>query len=156
MPAEWTESFYFLVMYFHTHVPIKELDSQIKLVLTFYIVFNRWNISKDRSSHQRCSIRKGVLRNFAKFTGRHLCQSLRPETCNFIKMETLTQVFSCEFCEISKNTFFTEHVWATASKKIQFISILYIALVMHECASQYDGRELEFVRRNYVSVNLTH
>ena len=26
-------------------------------------------------------------------------------TCNFIKKETLAQVFSCEFCEISKNTF---------------------------------------------------
>ena len=25
---------------------------------------------------QRCSVRKGVLRNFAKFTGKHLCQSL--------------------------------------------------------------------------------
>ena len=23
-----------------------------------------------------CSVRKGVLRNFAKFTGKHLCQSL--------------------------------------------------------------------------------
>ena len=29
-----------------------------------------------RSSHQRCSVKKGVLRNFAKFTGKHLCQSL--------------------------------------------------------------------------------
>ena len=29
--------------------------------------------------------------------------------------ETLTQVFSCQFCEISKNIFFTEHVWTTAS-----------------------------------------
>ena len=29
-----------------------------------------------RSNHQRCSIKKGVLRNFAKFTGKHLCQSL--------------------------------------------------------------------------------
>ena len=29
-----------------------------------------------RSSHQRCSVRKGVLRNFANFTGKHLCQSL--------------------------------------------------------------------------------
>ena len=27
-------------------------------------------------------------------------------TCNFIKKETLAQVFPCEFCEISKNTFF--------------------------------------------------
>ena len=34
---------------------------------------------------------------------------------NFIKKETLAQVFSCEFCKISKNTFFTEHLWATAS-----------------------------------------
>ena len=44
-------------------------------------------------------------------------------TCNFIKKETLTQMFSCEFCEISKNTFFTEHLWVTASRSIydQFI-----------------------------------
>ena len=25
--------------------------------------------------------------------------------CSFIKKETLAQVYSCEFCEISKNTF---------------------------------------------------
>ena len=35
--------------------------------------------------------------------------------CSFIKKETLAQVFSCEFLEISKNTFFTEHLLATAS-----------------------------------------
>ena len=29
-----------------------------------------------RSSHQRCSVRKGVLRNLAKFAGKHLSQSL--------------------------------------------------------------------------------
>ena len=28
--------------------------------------------------------------------------------------ETLAKVFSCEFCEIFKNTFFTEHHWTTA------------------------------------------
>ena len=33
---------------------------------------------------------------------------------DFIKKEALAQVFSCEFWEIFKNTFFTEHVWATA------------------------------------------
>ena len=38
-----------------------------------------------------------------------------PQTCNFIKKETLAQVFSCEFCETSKNTFFTEHLWTIAS-----------------------------------------
>ena len=29
-----------------------------------------------------------------------------PEACNFIKKEILAQVFSCEFREISNNTFF--------------------------------------------------
>ena len=29
---------------------------------------------------------------------------------NFIKKETLVQEFYCEFCEISKNTFFIEHL----------------------------------------------
>ena len=34
--------------------------------------------------------------------------------CNFIKKETLAQVFSCEFCEICKNTFFDKHLQMTA------------------------------------------
>ena len=29
-----------------------------------------------RSSHQKSSLKKGVLRNFTKFTGNHLCQGL--------------------------------------------------------------------------------
>ena len=29
-------------------------------------------------------------------------------------METTTQTFSCEFCVIFKNTFFTEHLWMSA------------------------------------------
>ena len=40
-------------------------------------------ICSARSTHHRCSTKKGVLRNFAKFTGKHLCQSLffkRPAT----------------------------------------------------------------------------
>ena len=52
---------------------------------------------------------RGVLRNFTKFTGKGLCQSL------FFKKATMAQVFSFEFCDISKNTFFTEHLWTTAS-----------------------------------------
>ena len=40
---------------------------------------------------------------------------------NFIKKEPLPQVFSCEFCEISKNTFFTENLRTTASSNIKDI-----------------------------------
>ena len=63
------------------------------------------------------SVRKGVLRNVAKFTGKHLCQSLllTKLQAGVLHNETLAQVFPCEFCEISKNTFFTEHLLATAS-----------------------------------------
>ena len=35
----------------------------------------------------------------------------QPPKVFFIKKETLAQVFSGEFCEISKNTFFIEHLW---------------------------------------------
>ena len=38
-----------------------------------------------------------------------------PEACNIIKKETLWQLFSCEFFEISNSTFFTEHLQTTAS-----------------------------------------
>ena len=40
---------------------------------------------------------------------------LQSSASKFIKKETLAQVFSCEFCEISKNIFFSEYLWATAS-----------------------------------------
>ena len=53
--------------------------------------------------------KKGVLKNFAKFTGKYLCQSLFfnkvAGVCNSIKKGTLAQLFSCEFCEIFKNIF---------------------------------------------------
>ena len=51
--------------------------------------------------------KKGVLRNFAKFTGKDLRQSLfliKLQETLFNK-EILTYVISCKFCEISKNTF---------------------------------------------------
>ena len=54
-----------------------------------------------RSSRPEVFCKKEVLENFGKFKGKHLCQS---PACNFIKKETGTGV-SCEFCEISQNTF---------------------------------------------------
>ena len=53
----------------------------------------------------------GVLRNFTKFTGKHLCLSrffVKVQTSGlqlYLKKEALAQVLSCEFCEISKSTF---------------------------------------------------
>ena len=63
-----------------------------------------------RSSRPEVFCKKGVLKNSTKFIGKNLCQSLF-FNFNFIKKETLEQVISYEFFEISKNTFFIEHLW---------------------------------------------
>ena len=60
-------------------------------------------VIKDRcskSSRPGVFCKKDVHRNFAKFTEKQLCQSLLT-----LLKKKLAQVFSCEFCEISKNTF---------------------------------------------------
>ena len=52
-----------------------------------------WSVLSKRSS-----------RNFAEFTGKHLCHivpfliKLQASACNFIKNETPAQALSCEFC----------------------------------------------------------
>ena len=84
---------------------------------------NSFDTGISRSNCVEVFCRKEVLKIFTKFRGKQLSQSLffkkvagvRPKACNFIKKETVAQVFSCEFWEISKNTFSTEHVWATGS-----------------------------------------
>ena len=52
--------------------------------------------AQTRSNRPEVLQNKGVLRNFAKFTGKHLCQSLFFNKVAGLK-EILTQVFSCEF-----------------------------------------------------------
>ena len=39
-------------------------------------IYGKTEVINNRTSHQRCSMKKSVLRIFAKFTGKHLCQSL--------------------------------------------------------------------------------
>ena len=66
---------------------------------------------KNRSSHWVCSVKKGVLRNFAKFTGKHLCQSLffdkvaglRPAT--LLKNRLWYRCFRVNFAKILRTPF---------------------------------------------------
>ena len=59
---------------------------------------------------QRCSVKK-VFSEISPNSQENTCArvsfliKLQAKACNFIKMETPAQVFSCEFCDISKNTF---------------------------------------------------
>ena len=47
---------------------------------------------------RRCSVKKGFLKNFAKFTSKHLF--LNKVVGLRLKKRDLAQVFSCKFCEI--------------------------------------------------------
>ena len=63
----------------------------------------------NRSSHRMCHVKKGVLKSFANFIGKHLRWSLF-----LIKLqgETPTHV---SFCEIFKNASFEEQLRTTAN-----------------------------------------
>ena len=84
---------------------------------------------------------KKVFLEFGKFAGKSLCQGLcfdkvAGQACSFIKIETLAQVFSCEFCEISKNTFSWRTPLVTTSlirfiRPIFYVSYVFIFLVLY-------------------------
>ena len=83
---------------------------------------------QDTEGATRCVLWKKVfLEISAKFTGKPLYKSLffnkvaglRPAT--LLRKDTPAQVFPCEFNEISKNTFFIEHLWTTASEDISHV-----------------------------------
>ena len=76
-----------------------------------------FKIDIDRSSHQRCSMMKGVLRNFTKFTGKHLCQSLFFNNVAGLRSSTLLKKrlshrsFPVNFVKFLRTPFLTEQPW---------------------------------------------
>ena len=65
-----------------------------------------------------------VLKKFRKFTGKHLR--------NFIKTETLTQMFCCTLCEIFKNTFLASDCFSNYES---FYTIVVIhSFLMKSCS----------------------
>ena len=65
-------------------------------------------------------IEKVALKNFAKYRGKHLCQSpffiTLQQPVTLLKGRLLAQVFLCEFGEIFDDAFFTEHLLETTSE----------------------------------------
>ena len=70
-----------------------------------------------RSSHLEVFCKKAVARNFAKFTGKYLCQSfffnkvasLRPAT--LLKKSLWHKCFPLNFAKFLRTSFVTEHLW---------------------------------------------
>ena len=72
--------------------------------------------------------------------------------------ETLVRVFSCEFCEISKSTFFTEHHWLIASKhpnikyQLLFLDLLIANNGENQLTSVYRKKHPIGFYTNYLSI----
>ena len=74
---------------------------RFRLIFPWILLINNTNL---RSSHRRCSVKKGVLRNFAKFTEKHLCQSpffneVAGRACDFIKKGLWHRCFPVNFAK---------------------------------------------------------
>ena len=96
----------------------------IKIILIKVFMIRDMNLffNCDRSCCRRCSVRKRVFRNFAKLQN--------------------SQENTCELWKISKNTFFTEHVWATAS----FVGMLYKLRSSYNIYLSTDAEILRIIR----------
>ena len=65
-----------------------------------------------------------MLQLFYDKNSRQTLANPRHEACNFIKKETLAQLFFCEFCEIYKNTFYYRTPLVAASGVVINFAIL--------------------------------
>ena len=72
--------------------------------------------------------KKDVLRNFTKFTGKHLCQylffnkvaGLRPST--LLKQRLWHRCFPVDFVKLLRITFFTKHLrWLLLEEELKFL-----------------------------------
>ena len=61
---------------------------------------------------------------------------LKDSACSFINKETLAQVFSCEFCEISKNTFLHGALLVAASAAF-FFFVLQISDILQDRSRRF-------------------
>ena len=73
------------------------------------MVLHQFRVRRTRSSDPEEKKKKGVLRNFAKFTGKLLCQSLF-----FNKVVGLRN-----FAKFLSTPFLIEHLWVAAEINVQ-------------------------------------
>ena len=66
-----------------------------------------------KSNHRRCYIEKSILKNFAKFTGKHLCRTLSFDkvaaaglrSALLLKKKTQDRCFSVNFARFLRTSF---------------------------------------------------
>ena len=105
-----------------------------------------------RSSRPEVFCQKGVLRNFAEFTGKRLCQNLffskvaglRPAT--LLKKRPWHWCFPVNFTKFLRTPFYIEHLWWL------LLHILCLLRIHHDYFFQ---RVFESVRAQFLSGNIS-
>ena len=83
---------------------------------TYNMTDNNSNTSSDNSKSETEFPNFSTLRSSHQvFCKKRWSQKFRKTHRKVPVPETLAHVFSCEFCQISKNTIFIKHFWATTS-----------------------------------------
>ena len=96
----------------------------------------QWLCTNTQKQPPEVFYKKGVLKNFAKFTAKHLCRSLffnNPAT--LLKKETLAQVLSCEFCGMFKGGLSGWMTW-------QFLNVLELFSLQKSKLSNFRFRSI--------------
>ena len=101
----------------------------IRFFLLHYKIIN--TISSLKAVVQRCFVKKGVLKKFAKFLGKHLYQSLF-----FNKVAGLP----VNFVKCLRTSFFTEHLWWLLLFSVEAVSpfaLLFFLIVYKKTDEWY-------------------
>ena len=89
-----------------------------------------------RSSRPGCSVKRCSQKFFSKFTRKHLFQGLffnkvAGLSAAALLKKSLTQVFACKFCKISKNTFSCRTPPVAASEADRSICVIAQKVVVY-------------------------
>ena len=106
---------------------VKALKYSMKFFVSRMILL----MNVDRSNRPEVFCKKGILRNLAKLTGKHLYQS----HSNFIKKRLWCRCFPVNFVKFLRTTFFIKHLWCLLLYCVEwYIKSNYIEFTLgHGC-----------------------
>ena len=105
--------------------------------------------SNYRSSHRRRSVKKDVVRNFAKFTGKHLCQRLffnKVAKATLLKKRLWRRCFPVNFAKFVRTPFLQN----TSGRLL--LQLLFTAH-SYTCTSCKHSSNIKITVKRYINVN---
>ena len=96
-----------------TYIVEEKLNCQILLTNVMFITLTLQGRTPFRSSGSQMFFKIVVVKNFTKFTGKHLSWNLfkiKFQACNFIRKIFQDRCFPVRFAKFLRTPFFTEHL----------------------------------------------